>query len=96
MEERFSSKARNKPRISALTTFAQQGTRDYSQLIRQGKETKTSSLERKNLNCCYSQRWASQVALMVKNLSATAEDLRDPGSVPGSGRAPGEGNGNPL
>ena len=96
MEERFSSKARNKPRISALTTFAQQGTRDYSQLIRQGKETKTSSLERKNLNCCYSQRWASQVALMVKNLSATAEDLRDAGSIPGSGRSPGGGHGNRI
>ena len=30
---------------------------------------------------------------MVKNLPANAEDT---GSVPGSGRSPGEGNGNPL
>ena len=34
--------------------------------------------------------------LVVKNLSANAEDLRDVGSIPGSGRSPGVGNGNPL
>ena len=39
---------------------------------------------------------ASQVALRVKNLSADAEDARDMGSIPESGRSPGEGNGNPL
>ena len=33
---------------------------------------------------------------MVKNLPANAGDLRDMGSIPGSGRSPGEGNGNPL
>ena len=27
---------------------------------------------------------------------ASAEDVGDPGSIPGSGRCPGEGNGNPL
>ena len=36
---------------------------------------------------------ASQVALVVKNLLANAGDA---GSVPGSGRSPGAGNGNPL
>ena len=39
---------------------------------------------------------ASQAALMVKNLPAHAEDVRDVGLIPGSGRCPGEGNGNPL
>ena len=39
---------------------------------------------------------ASQVALVVKNLPAHAEDVRDVGLIPGSGRCPGEGNGNPL
>ena len=34
--------------------------------------------------------WASLVAQMVENLPAMAGD---PGSVPGSGRSPGEGNG---
>ena len=32
---------------------------------------------------------------MVKNLPANAEDVRDVGSTPGSGRAPGGGHGNP-
>ena len=38
----------------------------------------------------------SQVALVAKNLSANVEDTRDTGSIPGSGRSPGGGNGNPL
>ena len=33
---------------------------------------------------------------MVKNLPANTGDGRDSGSIPGSGRQPGEGNGNPL
>ena len=33
---------------------------------------------------------------MVKNLPANVRDLRDMGSIPGLGRSPGEGNGNPL
>ena len=33
---------------------------------------------------------------MVKNLPANARDIRDVGSILGSGRSPGEGNGNPL
>ena len=33
---------------------------------------------------------------MVKNLPASAGDARDAGSIPGSGRSPGGGNGNPL
>ena len=39
---------------------------------------------------------ASQVALTVKNLPANARDIRGMGSIPGSGRSPGEGRGNPL
>ena len=37
-----------------------------------------------------------RVALMVKNLPANAGDTRDLGSIPGSGRLPGGGNGNTL
>ena len=36
-----------------------------------------------------------QVALVEKNPPANAGDARDMGSVPGLGRSPGEGNGNP-
>ena len=39
---------------------------------------------------------ASQVALVVENLPASAGDLRDMGLIPGSGRFPGGGHGNPL
>ena len=39
---------------------------------------------------------ASRVALEVKNLPTNSGDIRDKGSVPGFGRSPGEGNGNPL
>ena len=39
--------------------------------------------------------WASQVA-HVKYPSANTEDMRDAGSVPGSGRSSGGGNDNPL
>ena len=34
--------------------------------------------------------------VVVKNLPANAGDARDVGSVSGSGRSPGEGNGSPL
>ena len=39
---------------------------------------------------------ASQVALVVKNLPASAGDLRDMCSIPGSRRCPGGGHDNPL
>ena len=39
---------------------------------------------------------ASQVALVVKNMSVNAGDATDVGSIPGLGRSPGEGSGNPL
>ena len=38
----------------------------------------------------------TQVALVVKNLPANAEATKDMGSIPGSGRFPGEENGNPF
>jgi len=33
---------------------------------------------------------------VVKNSLVNAGDIRDVASIPGSGRSPGEGNGNPL
>jgi len=44
---------------------------------------------------CVLQR-VSQVALVVKNWPANAGDARNMGWIPGWGRSPGEGNGNPL
>ena len=47
----------------------------------------------------YTSIWASQVVLVVKNPPANAGDagdVGDTGSIPGSGRSPGGGHGNPL
>ena len=51
--------------------------------------TRTSDHNCVNLNI----HRPSQVALLVKNPPGNAGD---PGLIPGSGRSPGEGNGNPL
>ena len=40
--------------------------------------------------------WASQVPLVVKNLPASAADIRGVGSIPGLGRSPGGEHGNSL
>ena len=40
--------------------------------------------------------WASQVALVVNNLSTNAGDKRESGLIPGSERSPGGGHGNSL
>ena len=39
---------------------------------------------------------ALQVVLVVKNPLANAGDVRDSGLIPGFGRSPGGGNGNPF
>ena len=41
------------------------------------------------------QKYASQVALVVKNPPANAGDTGDTGLIPGLGRSPEEGNVNP-
>ena len=40
--------------------------------------------------------WASQVALVVKNLPANAGDIKEVRLIPGFGRTRGGGHGNPL
>ena len=40
--------------------------------------------------------WASQVVRVLKNPPANAGGARGAGLIPGLGRSPGEGNGNPL
>ena len=46
-----------------------------------------------NFKHCFTSEWASLVAQMLKRLP-TMQEAR--GSIPGPGRYPGEGNGNPL
>ena len=48
------------------------------------------------VNLSYSHSWAFQAAIVVKNLPVSAGDIRDTGSIPGSGRSSGEGNDSPL
>ena len=40
--------------------------------------------------------WGFPGGSVVKNVTASTEDTGDVGSIPGLGRFPGEGNGNPL
>ena len=40
--------------------------------------------------------WASQVELVAKNPPTNARNIRNVGSILGSGKSPGEGHGNPL
>ena len=42
------------------------------------------------------ETWASQVALVVKNLLSNTRDIRDAGSITGLGSSPGGEHGNPL
>ena len=45
---------------------------------------------------CHEITGPSQVALVVKNLPGNAGDIGDVGLIPGSGRSPEEGHGNPF
>ena len=49
-----------------------------------------------SFQCQYYPVWASQVTLVLKNLPANAGTVKDAGSIPGSGRSPAGGHGNPL
>ena len=44
----------------------------------------------------YNDMWASQLVLVVKNLPANAEDIRNAGSIAGLGRSSGSTTGDPL
>ena len=40
--------------------------------------------------------WGFPAGTVVKNMPASIRDVKDVGSIPGSGRSPGGGHGNPL
>ena len=48
------------------------------------------------LSCVIEETPIFSVALVVKNLPVNARDMRDVGSILGSGKSHGVGNGNPL
>ena len=72
--------------LDAATTFNGQAYGKYPSMCAL-KETLT-----------FSHHWAeaSQVALVVKILPGNAGDIREVGSIPGSGKSPGGRNDNPL
>ena len=47
-------------------------------------------------NLLTGQQWNNQGFPGGSDSKASAHDLGDPGLIPGLGRSPGEGNGNPL
>ena len=57
---------------------------------------KTSLISRSQKNQFSGDIGTSHVALLAKHLPASSGDLRVSSSVPGLGRSPGEGHGNPL
>ena len=59
----------------------------------QEAQSPTYSLE---IVAVYDCMGASQVVLVTKNMPTNAGDASDMGSIPGSGRSPGEGNSNLL
>ena len=48
------------------------------------------------LNICVVSSWKIEDFPGGSDGKASAYSVRDPGSIPGSGRSSGEGNGNPL
>ena len=52
--------------------------------------------EQQQMNKYWKHLAPVKVALMVKDLSANAGDIRDMGSIPGSRRSPGGGQGSPF
>ena len=57
---------------------------------------KMFSFYQKNIFTCLQTRIICIMVLLVKNSPASAGDLRDAGSIPGSGRSPAGRHGNPL
>ena len=45
---------------------------------------------------CYYFKFMIVTSLVAQMIKVSAYNVGDPGSIPGSGRSPGEGNGNPL
>ena len=66
-------------------------------LIHRGEKYKSVSKSSTTLTgIIYLPLWTSQVVLVVKNPTANAGDIREAGSIPGLGRSPQGGHGNPL
>ena len=66
---------------------------DYDPIMEIRKMSLYSSARTQPGNCC---GWIRSPTLVVKKPPTNTGDVRDTGSIPGSGRSPGIGNGNPF
>ena len=57
---------------------------------------RSCAMKRREVFCSIMPVGDSQVVLVIRNSPAKGRDLRDAGSIPGSGRSPGGGHGHPL
>ena len=72
-------------------------TKSWTRLSDRATATKMESRGQEPFGIGYfAQHGVSEVVLVIKNPPAKAGDVRDTGSIPGSGRSPGGGHGNPL
>ena len=74
-------------------------SRDEKQSTHMRAEKETEKLSQRNremIDLTHQFRWASQVALVVKNPPANPGDAKDVGPIPRLGRYPRVGNDNPL
>ena len=53
-------------------------------------------LENRGSNSTYFMDMAFQMVLVIENMPANVGDIREAASIPGLGRFPGGGHGNPL
>ena len=88
-------------KIHAISLLRSSSDADWSSILKiliiWGIKPDNSGFPTQNrLRAIYCAMQTSQVALVVKNPSANARDVRGVGSVSGLGRSPGEANGNPL
>ena len=86
MRERKKKKERE---AGCFWVLARVGTGSAS-LLKQVSDPQQRKLQRRELGGAF------QVVLVVNNPPANAGDIREAGSIPGSGRFPGGGNGNRL
>ena len=62
----------------------------------EGRERPEAVSAASSVNRGWDLIWPSPMAQTGKESIASVGDVRDKGLTPGSGRSPGEGNGNPL
>ena len=91
---------RIQPDLTGVHSFTVQSTNTLSTCISKtryhARPPRYKGNRRSLLFCCSSTIHGFPGGSVVKNPPANAEDSGDAGSIPGSGRSPGKGNGNLL